>query len=185
MIVSPPQGGTTAPAAGANPEAEGSVALVTASPNPGYVFQGWLGNVTAPASATTTVVMNQAQTVTAKFVPCVCAADVSGSVSVTPGGFVLNLGTKRYAQTVTLTNTSATPISGPISLVLDGLGGDVSLFNAAGSTDALFPPAGDPYVSISSGLAPGQSISIALQFTDPTRATIGYTTRVLAGPGSR
>jgi Divergent InlB B-repeat domain len=185
VIVSPPAGGTTTPGAGEIPEPQNTVVALTATPSAGFVFQSWLGNVTAPTSAATTVVMNQPQTITANFIACACAADVSSSVSVTRGGYVLNLGTKRYAQTVTLTNTSATPIPGPISLVLDGLGSDVSLFNLTGLTDALFPPTGDPYISSSFGLAPGQTVSIALQFTDPTRATIGYTTRVLAGPGSR
>jgi hypothetical protein len=185
IIVSPPTGGTTTPGEGEIPEPQNTVVALTATPSAGFVFQSWLGNVTAPTSAATTVVMNQPQTIAANFIACACAADVSSSVSVTRGGYVLNLATKRYAQTVTLTNASAIPIQGPISMVLDGLGSDASLFNATGSTDALFPPAGDPYISSNAGLAPGQSVSIALQFTDPTRATIGYTTRVLAGPGTR
>jgi hypothetical protein len=185
IIVSPPAGGTTTPGAGEIPEPQNTVVALAATPSPGFVFASWLGNVTSPTSATTTVVMNQPQTITANFIACDCAADVSNSVSVTRGGYVLNPGTKRYAQTVVLTNTSATAIQGPISLVVDGLSGDVSLFNLTGSTDALFPPAGDPYISSSAGLAPAQSVSVTLQFTDPTRAAITYNTRVLAGPGSR
>jgi hypothetical protein len=185
VIASPPAGGTTTPAPGEIPEPQNTVVALTAVPSAGFVFQSWTGNVTTQTSAATTVVMNQPQTVTANFSPCVCAADVSGAVSVTRGGNVFNLGTKRYAQTVTLTNTSAMPIQGPISLVVDGLGSAVSLFNLTSLTDSLFPPADDPYISNNTGLAPGQSVSIALQFTDPTRAAISYTTRVLAGPGSR
>ena len=59
------------------------------------------------------------------------------------------------------------------------------LFNATGITDALVPPAGSPFLNANITLAPGQSTTFALQFTDPTNAAITYNTRVLAGPGAR
>jgi Divergent InlB B-repeat domain len=186
IIVSPPAGGTTTPPPGGNPEPENTVAVVTAIPNPGFAFSGWLGNVTAPANASTTVVMNQPQTITANFVACNCPTDVSTLITVTRGGFVFNLGTGRYAQTVTLSNNSAVTLTGTFSLVLDSLSANATLFNENGATDASFPPAGSPYINAPAAtLAPGQSTSIALQFTDPTKAAITYNTRVLAGPGPR
>jgi len=96
---------------------------------------------------------------------------------------VLNIVTGRYSQTVKLTNNSGSAITGPISLVVDGLSSNAGLFNAAGSTDSLALPV-SPYVS-SGGLAPGQSVSVVLQFSNPTKAGITYNTRLLAGPGSR
>jgi CSLREA domain-containing protein len=186
IIVSPPAGGTTTPPPGGNPEPENTVAVVTAIPNPGFAFSGWLGNVTAPTNASTTVVMNQPQTITANFVVCNCPTDVSALITVTRGGYVFNLGTGRYAQTVTLTNNSAVTLTGTFSLVLDSLSANATLFNENGATGASFPPAGSPYINAPTAtLAPGQSTSIVLQFTDPTKAAITYSTRVLAGPGPR
>lgn len=121
------------------------------------------------------------------FQPVPAATDVSSEVTVTRSGYVLNLATGRYAQTVTVTNSSANTISGPISLVLDNLSSNASLFNATGTT-SFAAPAGSPYITqfLSTGnLAPGQMASFSLQFTDPTRAAITYTTRVLAGTGAR
>ncbi len=185
MQVSPPAGGNTTPPAGLNDEPLGSVTALTATPNPGYQFVDWTGNVADPTNASTTVTMDNPQTVTANFVACGCAADVSNSVTVTRLGFVLNLATGRYSQTVTVTNNSPNTITGPISLVLDSLSSDAALFNATGTTDSLESPAGSPYLNVNVNLATGQKASFTLQFTDPTRAAITYSTRVLVGPGAR
>ena len=185
IIVSPPAGGTTTPGPGTNLEVQNTVTAVTATANPGYQFSTWLGSVTAPSSAATTVIMNQPQTITAVFVPCGCAADVSALITVTRGGYVLNPATGRYAQTVTVTNNSANTITGPLSLVLDGLSINAILFNATGTTDTLELPAGSPYLNVNVNLAAGQNTTFALQFADPTHAAITYTTRVLSGPGLR
>ncbi len=183
--VSPPGGGTTSPPAGTSSPCIGTVVSLVATPNPGYTFSGWTGNVSSPGTPSTPLVMAEPQTVTANFVSCNCAVDTSSSITVTRGPYVFNLGTGRYYQTITLTNTSATATTGPISLVLDGLSSNASLFNLTGTTDSLEPPAGSSYVSASVNLAPGQATSIQLQFTDPTKIAITYSTRVLAGPGSR
>ena len=185
ILISPSGAGTTTPGAGTNLEVQNTITAVTATANPGFQFSTWQGNVAAPDNATTTVVMNQSQTITAVFVPCGCAADVSTSISVTRGGYVLNPGTGRFVQTDTLTNNSANTITGPISLVLDSLSPDATLFNATGTTDTLEPPAGSPYINAAVTLAPGQSVPIQLQFTDATRGAVTYNTRVLAGPGLR
>jgi hypothetical protein len=112
----------------------------------------------------------------------VCAPDVSSSVSVTRSGYSYSVIFKRYAQIVTLTNTSASPISGPIYLALDNLSGTASLYNAAGKTGCA-APTGSPYVTVAGPLAAGAHITAVLQFTDPTNAAISYTPRVLAGAG--
>jgi hypothetical protein len=161
-----------------------AVIPIQAIPYPGYQFSSWTGNVSNVASASTSVVMLEPQVVTANFSACACASDVSSYIGVVRGGFVLNPATGRYSETVTLTNTSALTIAGPFSLVLDSLSANASLFNLSGTT-YTFPPAGSPYVSATATLAPGQKVAVVLQFTDPTRAAITYSTRVLAGPGSR
>jgi uncharacterized repeat protein (TIGR02543 family) len=63
---SPAAGGAVTPATG-NYNGSGTVVTIKATANAGYTFAGWTGNVADPTSATTTVTMNQPQTVTATF----------------------------------------------------------------------------------------------------------------------
>jgi CSLREA domain-containing protein len=132
------------------------------------------GNVEGPktaAEATTTVTSP-------------CATDISSSISVTRSGDVYNFGTQRFYQTVTLTNNSSSTISGPVSLVLEGLSSNASLFNASGNTTCA-APLGSPYINVTTGsVASGASVSVVLQFKDPTKTTITYSTGVLAGSGT-
>jgi hypothetical protein len=112
-----------------------------------------------------------------------CATDVSGSISVARSGYSYNFATQRFYQTVKLTNSSTSTISGPISLVLDNLSTNASLFNASGTTSCA-APLGSPYIITSTAsLAPGATVSAVLQFANPTKAATTYATRVLAGPG--
>jgi len=187
MQASPSNGGTTTPAPGNSQEPVNSVIPIVASPTYGYQFAGWSANVIDASNPSTTVVMDASKTVTANFTYCGCALDVSSSIKVTRGGFVLNLTTGRYVQTVTLTNISGAAITGPLSLVLDGLSSYASLYSPTGTTDSLEPPAGSPYMNVTNNnLTPGASVAAQLQFTDSSRTTpINYTARVLAGPGVR
>ena len=94
--------------------------------------------------------------------------------------------TNTIVQSVTITNTSAATITGPLSLALDGLTAGVTLANAAGTTTTLSGgAAGSPYLNVPGDLAVGASVSVSLRFTDPSLVLIQYTARVLAGPGSR
>jgi hypothetical protein len=109
-----------------------------------------------------------------------CASDVSAEVGVARSGYSYSIVTKRYAQTVTVTNNSASAIAGPISLVLDDLSSNATLVNSAGTTECA-APLGSPYVAVPGPLAPGASAAVVLQFSDPAKTGITYTTRVLAG----
>src|SRR5262245_22672008 len=183
--VNPPGSGTTTPAPGTQELPLNSVIPLTATPGAGFRFAGWSQNVTSPSDPSTTVVLNATQTVTANFELCQCAAEVTSSIGITYGGVTLNPMTRRYVQSVTLRNNSAATIVGPISLVLDKLSSNVSLYNASGIT-ALVLPAGSPYVNANVvNLAAGQSVVIQLQFTNPGNMVFSYDARVLAGPGSR
>jgi hypothetical protein len=114
-----------------------------------------------------------------------CALDVSGAVAVTRSGYVYNPGTRRFYQTIRITNTSGAAISGPFALVLDSLSSNATLFNAAGATSCA-GLAGSPYADNASALlAPGSNVTLVLQFTNPSRTAITYATRVLAGSGAR
>ena len=144
-------------------------------------------SILGPESATLNIASNAAGTPTPQTfisfsgtgIP-LCATDVSSSVSVTRSGYSYNPLSRRYAQTVTLKNNSGSPIAGPISLALDGLTANATLFNSGGTT-ACAVPLGSPYVTVAGPLAPGSSASIVLQFTDPTKTGFNYSTRVLAG----
>jgi hypothetical protein len=115
-----------------------------------------------------------------------CALNISASVSVSQGALKLNKKTGRYTQTVTLQNgNNAAP--GPVSLVLDSLSGNATLFNATGST-ACAAPAGSPYINVKVGdavFSPLERASVTLEFTNPPGQPVTYTPRILAGQGSR
>ena len=83
-----------------------------------------------------------------------------GLVSVTASGFVYNRLRGTGSETVTITNTSAAAISGPIQLVLSIVGSGVTPVNNSGNSNAL---GGDPYWTAQSGsLAPGASVTITV-----------------------
>ena len=114
--------------------------------------------------------------------------DVTAAVTVTRSGFLYNRSTKRFIQTLKVSNNSGHALSGPISLVFDNLSAGVSLFTPTGTTSALNPPANSPYIDfvpLAGTLANGATASAQVQFVDPTQAPISYTNRVLAGPGTR
>jgi selenium-binding protein 1 len=111
--------------------------------------------------------------------------DVSFQVRVTRGGFRFDRASGRFVQSVTLTNTGTSPITGPISLALDSLSPNAALYNQTGLTSATIPT-GRPYLVVrSKDLAAEASASALFEFTAPTDAAIKYTTCVLAGPGTR
>jgi hypothetical protein len=116
------------------------------------------------------------------------AQNVTTAVSLTRGGFRFNHGTDRYVQTVILTNTSTQAIHSPVSLVLDSLSSNATLFNRSGLTAAA-APSGSPYLNVGLGsdnvLSPGESATGVLEFTNPSNESITYDARVLAGAGSR
>jgi hypothetical protein len=117
-------------------------------------------------------------------------ANLGANVTVSGGGFRLNHGTNQYVQTVTITNTSAsnTIIPGPVSLALDALSANARLVGANGATSCTVP-AGGVFVNVplsnSGTLAPGQSATATLAFTNSTNQGITYTPRVLVGSGAR
>ncbi len=82
--VSPAAGGTTTPAIGSYDEPDSSVIVLTAMPNPGYAFTNWTGTVADPTSASTTVTMDQVQTVTANFVAITPSSTAMPTPTVTP-----------------------------------------------------------------------------------------------------
>jgi glucose/arabinose dehydrogenase len=120
--------------------------------------------------------------------PAVCATDVSASVSVTRSGFRFNMVSHRFEQVISLRNSSASPIGGAVTLVVDNLSPNATLFNKIGNTACTMPP-GTPFVAVDAGadsvLAPGETSTVVLEFANPSQQGITYSTRVLAGGGNR
>ncbi len=118
-----------------------------------------------------------------------CAEDVTSQVQITRTGFRYNHSTGLFALIGSVTNTSGSPILGPISLVVDNLSSNASLYGISGDT-LCAAPQGSPYIDIGNigagqSLAPGASISGAIDFIDTAQTGITYNLRVLAGPGGR
>lgn len=111
--------------------------------------------------------------------------NVTSQVSLRLGGLVFDRANRRYAQVVTLANSSGGLLSGPLSLVFDGLPSGVTV---AGMTNVTANqlPAGSPYLDVSlADLVPGALLTLNLHFDDPLNAAVRYVPRVLSGVGVR
>ena len=118
-----------------------------------------------------------------------CGTDVTSQVQITRTGFRYVYSTGLFALIGSVTNISGSPIPGPMSLVVDDLSPNASLFGISGDTMCAAPQ-GSPYINIGNieagqSLAPGASISGAIDFIDTARTGITCNLRVLAGPGGR
>jgi hypothetical protein len=101
----------------------------------------------------------------------VVSSDVTGSIGTDSSGLTFNAQTQLFYGQITITNTGAENITGPLPVVVSGLPAGVTLADAAGTDGA-----GDPYLTAAvSVLSPGQSTSINVQFSDPSQAAIDYT----------
>ncbi len=110
-----------------------------------------------------------------------CATDVTTQFNIVRGGYRYNPATQRFLQTVTITRTASGSLAGPFAFALESLSSNVTLYGASGATTCIAP--GSPYVVVEPGPAwsTGQSITLTLQFINPTRIGITYTPAVLAG----
>jgi len=68
IAVSPSGSGTTDPAVGIHSYGKGSVVNITATPATGYLFENWTGDVADVNSMSTTITMDEDQSVTANFI---------------------------------------------------------------------------------------------------------------------
>jgi hypothetical protein len=114
-----------------------------------------------------------------------CAADVSSQVSVARGGWRYNHQTDSYGETLTLTNNGNTTV-GPLAVVFDNLSSYSDVTSASGSTTC--GAGAGSYYEVPAGsatLAPGQSVPVYVTATSVDSQSIQFTTRVLAGGGTR
>jgi hypothetical protein len=105
-----------------------------------------------------------------------CFADVTSSIGLTSVGPMLNRVTQKYSVNYTLTNKTAATINGPISIEFDNLTTGVSVDNPTGTR------LGAPYVTLpNASIAAGQSATITVIFSDPSKAPIGYNAAIYTG----
>jgi len=114
-----------------------------------------------------------------------CAANVSAQTTVVKGPQRYNAAQHLFLQADTVTNTGKVAIQAPIYLAIDNLSSNATLANGSGTTSCNLPAS--PYITVlaSGSLAAGASLPVQLQFSDPSLAAFSYTTRVLAGTGSK
>jgi hypothetical protein len=95
--------------------------------------------------------------------------DLTGSVGIVRSGLTVNRFTQKYTGTVTITNTGAAVLKGPLQFRLAGLTNGVTLDNATGVKDGV------PYITLGEAeLAPGQAATVTTTVSNPAKAAIGY-----------
>jgi Tol biopolymer transport system component len=104
--------------------------------------------------------------------------EVSESLKYTGSGLIYNPQTQLFNGTISLTNTSSTPITGPEPVVLDRLPSGVTLADASGTTGTGAPYITDPAPTI----APGQTSQVPVQFSNPGQMPFNYTVQVFDPP---
>ena len=103
-------------------------------------------------------------------------SDVTASAKIARSGIALNRITGKYSGTVTITNTGAAALTGPLHLVLQGLPAGVTLDGKSGEQG------GAPYLTLpNASLAAGASVTVTTTFTNPSKVSIGYTARLFSG----
>jgi hypothetical protein len=101
--------------------------------------------------------------------------DVTARILLTQSGLTVDRATSQQRGTVSITNTSNSIITGSILFRLDGLADGVTLVNAAGVQG------GAPTLTLpKASLAPGETVTVTTVFSNPARASIGYTPKLFA-----
>jgi hypothetical protein len=98
-------------------------------------------------------------------------------VSTTSSGLAYSRVTQTFNGTISLKNVSGSLISGPLQILFTGMTAGVTLVNATGNLS------GTPYLTIPavSGLAPGQSFTVTVQFHNPTNLPMNVSPVVHSG----
>lgn len=111
--------GSTTPAAGTSDYNKGQQVTIAATPDDGWQFDGWTGDVAEPRSFKTTVVIDSAKTVIANFVQTTYAL----KVVIKGGGSIEHRPNSDIYQKGTAVEVIASPDSG---WQFDGWTGDVA-----------------------------------------------------------
>ena len=94
-----------------------------------------------------------------------------------PQGLAYSRVSKTFNGTVTIKNIGSSTVSGPFEILFTGMPASVTLVNATGNLS------GTPYLTVPSvaSLAPGQSATVSVQFSNPLNATIKFTPVIYSG----
>jgi hypothetical protein len=91
-------------------------------------------------------------------------------------GLVFNRRTQTFQGTIQLTNNTGRSLAGPLQVELQHLVAGVTLVNATGNDN------GNPFITTApSGLAAGESVTVPVSFSDPSRVGVNYTVQVFSG----
>ena len=101
--------------------------------------------------------------------------EVTSKTTVTRPALNFNRVTRNYTGTITVKNTTASVMNGPIYVFLNSLPAGATVLNAAGSTNGV------PYLSTAGPLAAFASVSLPVQFKLRSLAKFSYTPSVFAG----
>jgi hypothetical protein len=98
-------------------------------------------------------------------------------VKATASGLAHSRVTQTFDGTINLKNIFTEELDGPFQILFTGLPANVTLANATGEL------AGTPYLTVPapSGLAPGQSLTVSVQFKNPSNVTINFTPVIYSG----
>jgi hypothetical protein len=98
-------------------------------------------------------------------------------VATTASGLTYSRVSKTFNGTVTIKNIGSSAISGPFEILFAGLPANVTLVNEAGTLS------GSPYVTVPAvtSLAPAQSVTVSVQFENPSNATVSFTPVIYSG----
>jgi hypothetical protein len=101
----------------------------------------------------------------------------STQVAATASGLAYSRVSQTFNGTVTVKNISGSEIGGPFQILFLGVPSAVSLANATGGLS------GTPYLTIPAApsLAPGQSVTVSVQFKNPSNATMTLTPVIYSG----
>jgi hypothetical protein len=96
-------------------------------------------------------------------------------VATTGSGLTYSRVSQTFNGTATIRNIGKISISGTLRILFKGLPANVTLVNASGTLS------GSPYLALPATLAPGQSVTITVQFEDPSNTTINFTPVIYLG----
>ena len=96
--------------------------------------------------------------------------DVSSRVRAAASSFTYNRSTKLYSGKLTITNTGPARLDGPLTLALANLPAGISLVKPTGNYNGI------PGIAnvAPSGLNPGESVVVPVQFTNPSNLRISF-----------
>lgn len=97
------------------------------------------------------------------------------TVSFARSGLFFNRVTNVYSGTLRITNTGAGAIAAPLQVLFSNLASGWTLVNRTGTE------AGSPYITVQGTLAPGQTISVPLQFSSTGVSALSYVPKLYSG----